>query len=202
MRAAALLAAVCLTAAATAHAADWRRVTDAAAGYSIAVPSGWHVVPRSLPQLQARIRQEVKAKHTALATQFAEVAAARRAAHTTYRFQAFAWPPPKGAVVPDVTVKTDRLTKGTTSAALPAIARQIAKSLSRSAGAKVAAPVRRTLPAGRAVLVSGSLRLSKAVRSRFALYLLVHGRTLYSLTFRGPRTAAEQRIAAGFRVGR
>jgi hypothetical protein len=199
MRIAAVFAvAVCVTGSAGA-AAPWRTVAVPRDGFSIAVPGTWHVVPRSTPRLEALIAGLRKRKQTALALQFAQIAAVRRATHAVYRFQAFAWPPPKGAVVPDVTVKIDPLKAGTTRAALPRLARRIANALSRSAGATAAAPVARTLPAGRAMTVTGTTRISKSLRSRYALYLLIHGRKLYSIAFRGPATEAESDVVRRFR---
>jgi hypothetical protein len=177
----------------------WRTVADPGGGYSLAVPRAWQVVPRETPQLTALVARLRRTKQTALANQFAEVAAARRLTHPLYRFQAFAWPPPKGAVVPDVTVKTDPLSAGTTAAALPAIAREIVKALSGTKGATASAPVRSTLPAGTAVSVTGTTQISKSVRSRYAIYLLIHAKTLYSISFRGPATAAERGIVERFR---
>ena len=194
-------AAAALAAVALAGGADppWRTVGVPADGFSIAVPRAWKLVPRSTQRLNALVADLRKQKRTALALQYAQIAAARRATKTVYRFQAFAWPPPKGAVVPDVTVKRDPLTPGTTVTALPSIAQQVAKALSRSTGATASAPVARTLPAGRAALVTGTARISKTARSRFAVYLLIHARTLYSISFRGPATAAEAQVVRRFR---
>jgi len=196
--AAVVVAALCLTGVAAAEPA-WRTITVSSDGFSIGVPAAWQTVPRSTPQLESLIARLRKEKRTALALQYAEIAATRRVTHTVYRFQAFAWPAPKGAVVPDVTVKTDPLTSGTTPSALPAIARQIVKALARSSAATATAPVARTLPAGHAVEVTGTARLTKSLRSRYAIYLLIHGRKLYSISFRGPKTAAEGRVLERFR---
>lgn len=203
IRVAALVAAVVSVAAGTAAAAaadDWRTAPDRAGGYSIAVPVTWQVVPRSpsaLDAIVARLRAE---KRTALAYQFAQIAAVRRATHSAFRFQAFAWPPPRGQVVPDVTVKIDPLSPGTTAAALPRIARQVSKTLAAAPTATANAPVAVRLPAGPAQRITGTAQISKTVRSRFALYLLVRGRRLYSVTFRGPATAVEREISRRFRL--
>lgn len=194
---ASVVAAACLAVTSAAAAAPWSRVTDRAGGYSIAVPASWQVVPRSTRRLDARVAQARALKQFALANQLAEIAAVRRKTRTVYRFQAFAWPPPKGAVVPDVTVRIAALTRRTTRAALAPIARQIAKSLSRAA--TVSASRRLVLPAGEAFEVAGSIPLSKSLRSPFAIYLLMHDRRLYSLTFRGPAAAAERGILDSFR---
>jgi hypothetical protein len=198
-RLAAVAAAFCVAAASASAAGPWRTFSDLTGGFSIAVPAAWQIVPRSTAELNALVARLTKTKQTALANQFREIAAVRRATHTVYRLQAFAWPPPKGAVVPDVTVKTDPLTAGTTRAALPRIAREIAKAISRSPTATASAPVRRTLPAGQAFEVTGTTRLSKTVRSRYAIYLLIHRGKLYSISFRGPATALEPRIVDNFR---
>jgi len=202
IRGAAATVAVLLLAAGSAGAAEsWRAVADPGAGYSISVPMAWQVVPRSTPELNALIARLRKEKRAQLANQYAQIAATRRVTSTVYRFQAFAWPAPKGPVVPDVTVKTDPLTAGTTQAALPFIARQVAEALAASATATAAAPVRRTLPAGPAFLVTGTTRVTKVLRSRYAVYLLIHGRRLYSISFRGPKTAVEGQIIRSVRFG-
>jgi hypothetical protein len=197
--AAAVAIAACLAATSATAGPPWRTVGDPAGGFSIALPAAWQVVPRSTQQLNARVTRLRQRKQTALADQLAQIAAARRAADTVYRLQAFPWPPPAGAVVPDVTVKTDPLSPGTTGAALPLIAREIVKALSGSGTATASAPVRRQLPAGRAFAVTGTTRLSKSLRSRYAIYLLAHGGKLFSISFRGPATAAERRIVESFR---
>mgnify|MGYP000350744836 CR=1 FL=1 len=181
-------------------AVSWRTAVDRPAGYTVSVPRSWQVVPRStaeLDRLIARLRAE---KRTALANQLAQIAAVRRATGTTFRFQAFMWPAPSGAVVPDVTVKTDPLRAGTTAAALPQIARQVAKVLASTSGATASTPVTRSLPAGRAMQVTGTTRITKTTRSRFSLYLLIRGRRLYTLAFRGPASPLELRIAERFRL--
>lgn len=197
--AAVLLLGLGLVAGAAGADGTWRTVTNTGSGFSIGVPARWQVVPRSTPELNAAIVRLRAAKQAALANQLAQIAAVRRATRTTFGFQAFAWPPPKGAVVPDVTVKVDRLSARTTEAVLPSLARQIAKALAGTAGATASAPVATRLPAGRAMRVTGTTRISKTLGSRYALYLLIHGRRLYSLTFRGPATASETRTLESFR---
>jgi hypothetical protein len=193
-----LAVAALATASLAAASPPWRPFVDPPAGFSISVPVAWRVVPRSTPQLDALVAKLRTRKQIALADQFAEIAATRKVSHTVYRFQAFVWPPPKGGVVPDVTVKIDRLAAGATRAALPLIAREIVKALSRSP-APPSSPVHRKLPAGPAVEVTGSTRVTKSLRSRYAVYLLIHDRKLYSITFRGPASAVESRIVESFR---
>ena len=198
-RAAAVLFAACCVAAGSAAAQEpWRTFGGPAAGFSIAVPRSWQAVPRSTLELNALVTRLRREKRIALANQFTEVAAARRTTQAVYRFQAFAWPAPKGVVVPDVTVKTDPLTAGATPAALFPIARQIVKTLAGSTSATASPPLRRALPAGQAVSVTGTTRLSKSLHSRFAIYLLIHRGKLYTITFRGPATAVESRIVESF----
>lgn len=201
MRVAAAVAAVLSVAAGSAAAADgWRTAPDRAGGYSIAVPATWQVVPRSTAELDAHVARLRAQKRMALAYQFAQIAAVRRATHTAFRFQAFSWPAPRGQVVPDVTVKIDPLSPGATPAALPRIAGQIAKTLAAAPTATATSPVGVRLPAGAAQRITGTTQISKTVRSRFALYLLIHGRRLYSVTFRGPATSVEREIVRRFRV--
>ena len=195
-----VLAVACLMSGTASAAGSWRTVDDAAAGFSIAVPGTWRLVPRSTPALARLVHRLATEKRTALATQYAEILAARRVPNrAVFRFQAFAWPAPKGAVVPDVTVTIDPLRRGTRPSSLPLIARQIAKALSGSKAATVATTVRRVLPGGTAFVVTGTTRLSRTTRSHYAVYLLIHGRRLYSISFRGPATAAETRIVESLR---
>lgn len=184
-----------------AHAAvPWRTLSDSGGGFSIALPAGWQVVPRSTPALHALVSQLSRRRQTALASEYAEVAALRRTTHTVYRVQAFAWPAPAGDIVPDVTVKVDTLRRGTTPTALPLIARAVEQALSRAKKTTVSKPVGRRIPAGPTVEIAGTTRLSKTLRSRYAVYLLVHGGRLYSISFRGtPPDAVEARILASFR---
>jgi hypothetical protein len=189
----------CVAGSAAAEPGTWRTVAVPTDGFTVAVPASWQVVPRSTPRLEALIADLRKRKRTTLALQLAQIAAARRATDTVYRFQAIAWPPPAGAIVPDVTVKTDALAPDATAAALPAIAKRVAQALSRAAGATAAPPVARRLPAGRAYAVVGTTRITKSLRSRYAIYLLVHARTLYSVAFRGPETRVEGEILRRFR---
>lgn len=187
-------------AAGSARAASWLTLSDPATGFSIAIPQGWKVVPRSTPALTALVARLSRRKETALASEYAEAAALRRTTHTVYRVQAFAWPAPVGDVVPDVTVKVDPLRRGTTPAALPLIARAIETALSKAKKTVVSKPVSRRLPAGPTVEITGSTQLSKHLQSRFAVYLLVHGGRLYSISFRGtPSAALEARILERFR---
>ena len=180
-------------------AGSWRTVVDHKEGFAITVPSTWQVVPGPTTALTDLIAALDKKRQTALANQFREIAAVRRATRVVYAFQAFAWPAPKGPVVPDVTVRTSRLKAGTTQSALARIARQVSKSLAASPNATAAAPVRRILPAGRAYEVTGTTRVTKTARSRYAIYLLIHAGTLYLVSFRGPAAATETGIANRFR---
>lgn len=195
------IAVALLLVAGSAHAAThWRTLSDPADGFSIAVPAGWRTVPRSTPALEALVRQLSRRKETALASEYAEVAALRRTTHTVYRVQAFAWPAPAGEIVPDVTVKVDPLKRGTTAKALPLIARAMVRALSQAKATTVSKPVSRRLAAGPTIEIDGSTRLSKKLQSRYAVYLLVHGGRLYSISFRGTTPASvAARILASFR---
>lgn len=208
MRPAAVVLAALALAAPTAQASaavPWRTYRDAAGGYSIAVPARWQVVPRSdaaLRQLVARLR---KTHERALADQLAAAGAARAKARAAFRFQAFEWPPPPGPVVPDVTVKTDRLAPGSKPDVLAKIAAEYVRSLGAGKGTRVAPALRVALAAGPAYRVSGTAQVAKSLRSGFVVYLLVHADRLWSLSFRASaaRAAADgalyRRIAGGFR---
>lgn len=181
MRAAVLLAALTV-----AHGGGWRTYSDAAAGFSLAVPGSWRVVPRADAALAALERRLQQRKQLALANELAVVAAERRRVKTTFAFQALQWPAPAGPTVPDVAVRTEPLTAHTTAAALPTIARQYAKALAGAKGATLQPLAQVRLPAGRAARITGSTPLGRAkLRSGFVVYLLVHGPRLYSIAFRG-----------------
>jgi hypothetical protein len=209
-RAAVVLAlAAALAPAAHAGSGDaWRVVRDPAAGFSIAVPAGWRVVPRSTPALKALVVRLRGRKQVALSNQLTAILAARRNAPSGgFRFQAFAWPPPDGQIVPDVSVKVDAAAPKATARDLPVLAKQIERALGSARGTTVEHPVAERLPAGHGIRLAGTVRLGKTSRrSGFTLHLLLRGRRLYSLSFRGPaattpRLAELQRtIAQRFRI--
>jgi hypothetical protein len=186
-----------VVAAAALAVSGWQTVVNPAAGFSISVPAGWQLVPTATATLRNRVVELRRAKRGALANQYAEIAAARRGASTGFPFQAFAWPPPKGPVVPDVTVKIDAV-----STTLSRVAAEYVAALRKPAGAQVAPARAMRLPAGYAEEIAGSVPLagSKTLRSPYTVFLLVRGRRLYSIAFRGGTDAGLfRRIAATFR---
>lgn len=186
-----------------ADGAAWQTHRDAAGGYTIAVPAGWQVVPRSTAKVSALAAHLHALHQDALANQFAEIAAARRTQPAVYRFQAFQWPAPKGAVDPDVTVKVDGVSA---TARLPAIARQFERALGAPRGATIETPRRVQLPAGPAVRLAGTTRLGKSLHSAYVVYLLLRHTKLYSLAFRSASSQSSaatplfEKIAARFRL--
>jgi hypothetical protein len=204
-----LAVAVCAGVVAPSAAAgtSWRTVSDGADGFSIAVPASWQLVPRSTKGVKARVAQLQRQKRMPLATQYAVLAAGRKGASSPFRFQAFAWPAPPGPIVPDVSVKLDTVAKGAT---LKSVAAGFRRALAKPRGARVAAPRRVVLPAGRAVELEGSIALTrknaKPLHSAYTVYLLLRGKRLYSISFRyaAAQTTAEaplfRQIADTFRL--
>lgn len=165
----------------TAAAAGWRTYRDAAGGFSIAVPSSWQVVPHSTADVR-RLAKRLQAQHrTALAMQLEEIAASRRTQPAVYRFQALQWPAPKGATIPDVTVKVDDVDR---AARLSVIAAQFEKALGSPKGATVEPAKAVKLPAGPAVRISGTTRLGTKLHSAYVVYLILRPARLYSVAFR------------------
>lgn len=205
MRRATLVAlALAAVLASAAVAAGWRTYRDTAGGYSIAVPAGWQVVPRATADVR-KLAKQLQARHeTALATQLDEIAASRRTQPAVYRFQALQWPAPKGATVPDVTVKVDSVGR---TARLSVIAAELEKALASPRGATVEPARTVQLPAGTAIRISGTTRLGKKLHAAYLMYLFLRPRRLYTVAFRclAVQERAEAplfgRIAARFRLG-
>lgn len=204
MRRAVLVALVLSAAlASTAVAGSWRTYHDAAGGFSIAVPSGWQVVPHSTADVR-KLAKRMQAEHrTTLAVQLEEIAASRRTQPAVYRFQALQWPAPKGATIPDVTVKVDTVAR---AAHLSVIAAQFERALGKPRGATVEPPRAVKLPTGPAVRIAGTTRLGAKLHAAYVVYLVLRPRRLYSVAFRclAVQERAEAplfaRIAARFRT--
>lgn len=205
IRALLVTAAVSATVAAAALAAGWRTYHDAAGGYSIDVPAGWQVVPHTTADVR-KLAKRLQARHQdALAAQIEEIALSRRTQPAVYRFQALQWPAPKGATVPDVTVKVDTVAR---TARLAAIATQLEKALGSPRGATVEPPRTVELPAGTAIRISGTTRLGPKLHSAYLIYLFLRPGRLYTVAFRclAAQERAEEplfaRIVARFRLSR
>lgn len=202
----ALVAAGALAAllASAAAAAGWRTYQDARGGFSIAVPASWQVVPHATADVR-KLAAKLQAEHrTALASQLEEIVASRKTQPAVYRFQALQWPAPKGATIPDVTVKVDTVAR---TARLSVIAAQFEKALGSPKGATVEPPKAVKLAAGPAVRLAGTTRLGPKLHAAYVVYLILHPGRLYSLAFRclAVQERAEAplfaRIASRFRVG-
>ena len=206
MRGVAILAALgvaAVGAASPSTAADGWRTYRTSASCSVSVPAAWRLVPSSTAALKALASAAQSRHETQLANEY-EVVLAERKAQPAFVFQAFQWPPPSGPIVPDVSVKIDPVSKATTVADLPAIAKSYAQALAKAPKVKVDPPVRLQLPAGTAMRLAGSTPLGKtgSARSAFTVYLLLRAKQLYSLSFRfAPASATDEsplfaRIAA------
>lgn len=167
--------------ASTAFAGGWRIYHNAGKGFSIAVPAGWQVVPHATADVR-KLATRMQAEHrAALAAQLEEIAANRRTQPAVYSFQALQWPAPKGATIPDVTVKVDTVAR---TARLSVIATQFEKALGSPKGATVEPPAAVKLPAGAAVRIAGTTRLGPKLHAAYVVYLILRPGRLYSVAFR------------------
>ena len=174
---------------------SWRTYRDATDACTVAVPSGWQVVPQSTADVKARAAQANAHHDVSLAAEWGVIAAERKT-EPRFGFQAFQWPAPEGPIDPDVTVKVDPVTPATTAKNLPAIAKAYAQSLAKTKGVRVAAPVAVKLAAGPSVRLDGSVPLGKGGRTGFTVYLLLRPKRLYSLSFRYAPSHAEADLFA------
>ena len=182
MRRAALVALVLSAVLASAAiAAGWRTYRDAEDGFSIAVPAGWQVVPHATADVRALARRLQAEHRTALANQLEEIATSRKTQPAVYRFQALQWPAPKGATIPDVTVRVDTVAR---AARLSVIAAQFEQALGKPRGATVEPPAAVKLPAGAAVRIAGTTRLGPKLHAAYVVYLILRPGRLYSVAFR------------------
>lgn len=167
---------------------------DKSGGYRLTIPRTWQVIPPSVAAVKQTIARLKKQKKTALAAVYSDLisTAAGRKELTTFRFRAFRWPELPSPVPTDVTLTIQPLAKKYKAADLPAIGASFATSLA-SPGAKIAQPQLLKLPAGPAVLITGTVPLPKGfqgAKTGFTLILMLRPERLYMLSFRIDSRAA------------
>jgi hypothetical protein len=195
-------AAMSLLAAGTAGAAKNLPSTtyvDKSAGYRITIPTKWQVIPPSLTLVKARIAQLKKQKKTALASVYSSYIgnASARSELEQFRFRAFMYPTLPSPVPTDVSLRIQAVSKNFKAADLPAIGASFAKNMA-SPGAKISKPRLVQLPAGKAILLTGTVPLAKefaGAKTGFTLILLLRPGRLYMLSFRiDSRAAADAKV--------
>jgi hypothetical protein len=172
---------------------------DKSAGYRITIPSKWQVIPPSVALVKKKVAQLKKQKKTELAAAYSTYisTAAARKELTQFRFRAFLWPMLPSPVPTDVSLSIQSIAKKYKTKDLPAIGASFRKNMA-SPGAKIAQPQLLDLPAGKAVLITGTVPLPKAfngAKTGFTLILLLRPGRLYLLSFRiDSRAAADAKV--------
>jgi hypothetical protein len=167
---------------------------DRGGGYRITIPTKWQVIPPSVALVKKKVAQLKKQKKTALASAYSSYVstAAAQKELDEFRFRAFLWPSLPSPVPTDVSLRIQPIAKRYTAADLPAIGAAFRNNMA-SPGAKIAQPRLIKLPAGKAVVISGTVPLPKefqGAKTGFTLFLLLRPGRLYLLSFRIDSRAA------------
>ena len=172
---------------------------DKSGGYRITIPKTWQVIPPSVPVVKKKIATLKKQKKTDLASVYSSYisTAAARKELTDFRFRAFMWPALPSPVPTDVSLRIQPVAKTYKAKDLPAIGASFAKNMA-SPGAKIDKPQLLKLPAGQAVLITGTVPLPKefqGAKTGFTLILMLKPGRLYMLSFRiDSRAAADAKV--------
>ena len=187
---------------------DWR--TYKAAGFSIALPSSWRVVPQSDTQLRALIERLESRRKFDLALQYLAILndPYQRGRAGGFSFQAFPWPADDYPITTDLVVRRMQVppTLATDEKTLRRFAVGLADGLRpqvRKDGGTVSAvrPVR--LPAGPAFTFNGSTPLDSTyggAKSAFGIFVVGSGRTVYMIHFRADSRAYSARARTFSRI--
>jgi hypothetical protein len=174
---------------------------DKSAGYRITIPTQWQVIPPSLALVKSKIAQLKRQKKKDLASAYAAYIsnASARKELQEFRFRAFLWPALPSPVPTDVSIRIEPIAKTYKASDLPAMGASFAKNMA-SPGAKISQPQLLDLPAGKAVLITGTVPLPKAfggAKTGFNLIMLLRPGRLYLLSFRiDSRAAADAKVFA------
>ncbi len=159
---------------------------DKADGFSVILPAKWYPVPRTVTAVTQTIALLKKQKNTDLATAYGFYLTANgKAELKAYVFQAFLFNGPTNDPVPIVV--SIQVVKGKsvyTSADLATAGKAYANALSSNKGAKITVPSLIKLPEGQAEFITGTVPNGGGVSTGLELYLLVHGKRLYALSFK------------------
>jgi hypothetical protein len=177
----ALLLATGASATTTPTATQWK---DKTYGYSITLPAKWYVIPRTTSAIEQEITYLKARKQSSLAGAYSAMlkSSASLSELKAYRFQAFLWPPLNSLVPTEVSVQIVTGTHAYTASDLPALGATYANALSANKGSKITVPKRISLPAGPAEFIEGTTP-SGGVSTGLELYILVHGKRAYVLSF-------------------
>jgi hypothetical protein len=177
-----LLLAGAVSAATTPAATKW---IDKADGFSVILPAKWYPVPRTVTAVNNTIAALKKQKQTSLATAYGFYLTANgKTELKAYKFQAFYFNGPTMDPVPlSVSVQIDKRI-AYTAKDLPAAVRAYGTSFASIKGAKIAAPKLIKLPAGQAEYLTGTVPSGAGVSTGLELYILIHAKKLYVLSFK------------------
>jgi hypothetical protein len=186
VRVAALLAALALPAAASAATPTQTKWIDKPDGFSVILPAKWYPVPRTVAAVNQTIAALKKQKKTALATAYHFFLTTNgKAELKAYAFQAFYFNGPTVSPVPiELSIQVLPGKKPYTRADLVTAGKTYANALASNKGSKITVPSLIKLPAGQAEFITGSVPNGGGVSTGVELYLLVHGKRLYALSFK------------------
>jgi hypothetical protein len=158
---------------------------DKADGFSVILPAKWYPVPRTVTAVNNTIAALKKQKKTSLATAYGFFLTANgKTELKAYKFQAFYFNGPTMDPVPlSVSVQIDKRI-AYTAKDLAAAVRAYGTSFASIKGAKIAAPKLIKLPAGQAEYLTGTVPSGADVSTGLELYILIHAKKLYVLSFK------------------
>ena len=172
---------------------------DKSGGYRLTIPTKWQVIPHSLADVKKKVAQLKKQKKADLASVYSSYisTADARKELAEFRFRAFMWPALPSPVPTDVSLRIQPIAKTYKVADLPAIGASFVENMA-SPGATISKPELLKLPAGSAILITGTVPLPKefqGAKTGFTLILMLRPGRLYMLSFRiDSRAAADAKI--------
>ena len=155
-------------------------------GFSIILPPKWYAVPRTVTAVNQTIAALKKQKKTDLATAYGFYLTANgKTELKAYVFQAFLF---DGPTMDPVPIVVSIQVVGSKSAYKPAdlttAGKLYANELASTKGAKITRPALIKLPEGQAEFITGTVPNGNGVSTGLELYILVHGKRLYVLSFK------------------
>jgi hypothetical protein len=173
-------------AATTPPATKWN---DKPRGYSIIVPPKWYPVPRSVSAVNSLVAQLKKLKKTGLADAYAALISTAEGKRelSAYVFQAFLYDGQSfvNEIPVEVSIQVVPGSRVLKPADLTGIGDTYANALvQNNKGAKITVPKRISLPAGPAEFMEGTIPNTGGPSTGLELYILVHGKRIYVLSFK------------------
>ena len=155
-------------------------------GFSIILPPKWYAVPRTVTAVNQTIAALKKQKKTDLATAYGFYLTANGKTEVkAYKFQAFYFNGPTMDPVPIVvSIQVVGSKRAYKPADLTTAGKLYANELASNKGAKITRPALIKLPEGQAEFITGTVPNGNGVSTGLELYILVHGKRLYVLSFK------------------